>query len=350
MKVDFLIVGQGLAGSLLAWHLIDAHKRVLVVDFDEAVTSSKVAAGLVTPLTGFRFFLPEDLDRNLNYARRFYWGLEERSGITFYHHSRIARLFANSDEVDQWKHRMETERNRYSPYHAPLTIDPELINAPLGGFEMREAGWLDMPAFLEYTRQSLLERAAYAIGRVDARDLKVTHAEVRWKNVTSASVIFCEGWRGKANPYFDWVPLTPVAGDILELEIPELASETRILSKSGWLIPLGDGRFRAGSTYRRGIEGSALTPAGQEEVLEKVADIARHAPSSILSHQCAVRPTIQHSQVFMGRHGSLPGIAFFNGMGSKGVTNGPWYAHRMSRHLLYGEPLPPEADLFRLYP
>ncbi|RYD33523.1 MAG: hypothetical protein EOP86_13170, partial [Verrucomicrobiaceae bacterium] len=62
-----LILGQGLAGTLLAWHLHWLGQRVLILDREEADTSSKVAAGIVTPITGKRVavspgveeFLPE---------------------------------------------------------------------------------------------------------------------------------------------------------------------------------------------------------------------------------------------------------------------------------------------------
>ena len=52
MKVDFLIIGQGIAGSTLALELLKREKTVLVVDRQDAGSSTRVAAGLVTPLTG----------------------------------------------------------------------------------------------------------------------------------------------------------------------------------------------------------------------------------------------------------------------------------------------------------
>jgi len=54
MMIDFLIVGQGLAGSLLAWELIQRGCSVLVVDKGEE-NASQVAAGLINPVTGIRF-------------------------------------------------------------------------------------------------------------------------------------------------------------------------------------------------------------------------------------------------------------------------------------------------------
>jgi glycine/D-amino acid oxidase-like deaminating enzyme len=344
VKTDFLIVGQGLAGSLLAWHLLDAGKRVLVVDRDEVETSSKVAAGLVTPLAGGRFHLPDGLEERLDFARSFYWKHEELSGEVFFHHRRIARLFRDALEAEVWKNRLDRVSGRYARFHGPLQVDAERISAPWGGFEMREGGWLDVPAFLEYTRRVLLERVSYAIGQVDSREILTSASSIRWKNVEASHVVFCEGWRGGQNRFFDWVPVRPTPGDILDLEIAGLGDETRILNKGGWLIPLGDGRFRAGSTYRPVGATAEVSAIGRDEVLAKIALMTPLTPA-VTGHRCAVRPTIRRSQVFMGRHPSEPRIAFFNGLGSKGVLNGPWHASRLADHLLSGAPLPAATDL-----
>lgn len=344
MKTDFLIVGQGLAGSLLAWHLFEKGKRVLVVDRDEPNTSSKVAAGLVTPLAGARFSLPAGLGERLDYARGFYWKLEELRRAPFFHHRRIARLFQTSEEQSAWAARLEDEGERYARYHGTLEIDVNRFSLPYGGFEMREGGWLDVPAFLEFTRQTLIERASYAIGRVSSDDVTLDDAGIRWKNIRASRVIFCEGWRGNQNRFFDWVPMNPALGDILDLEIPDLADETRVVSKGSWLIPLGGGRFRAGSNYRHQFESDLPGASGREEVLRKLRAITTAEPA-VIRHQAAIRPVIRRSQVFMGIHPAHTQVAFFNGLGSKGVINGPWYASRLVDHLLSARPLPDEADL-----
>lgn len=348
MKTDFLIVGQGLAGSLLAWHLLEAGRRVLVVDRDEENTSSKVAAGLVTPLAGSRFHLPPGLGERLDYARGFYWRLEEAHGLTLFHHRRIARLFRDEREASLWSERIGQEPPGYARFHAPLDIDMARFHAPHGGFEMKEGGWLDVPAFLELTRQHLLERASYAIGRVDSAEVSVSHDAVRWKNIEAETVVFCEGWRSGRNRFFDWIPMRPTGGDILDLEIPDLADEGRIVNKGGWLLPLGGGRFRAGSTYRHGSADNE-DEAKRTEVLAKITSITP-MPATVTGHRNALRPTIRRSQVFMGTHPSLERVAFFNGLGSKGVLNGPWHAARLAEHLVSGRALPEEADLRHHFP
>lgn len=347
MNVDTLIVGQGLAGSLLAWQFLERGERILVVDADEEVTSSKVAAGLVTPLAGPRFSLPDGLPERLLAAKRFYFETEESTGARFFHHLRIARLFRGEQEDAVWKSRLEADGERLAPFHEPLSIEPHLFRAEDGGFEMKEGGWLDVPVFLETTRQHLLERASYAISRIDSSDVAIasgTDHPVRWKNIAARRIVFAEGWRGNKNRFFDWLPMRPTAGDILDLEMPELEDETRIVNCGGWLLPLGHGRFRAGSTYRHDSTEEKPTAAGRIEVLQKLDQITPVEPR-VVGHRTAIRPSIRRSQVIMGRHPAHDSVAFFNGLGSKGVLNGPWHAERLVAHLLDDAPLPDAADL-----
>ena len=57
MTPRILIIGGGLAGMALAWRLHERGVPFLIVDRDEPLTSSKVAAGLVAPITGLRLTL-----------------------------------------------------------------------------------------------------------------------------------------------------------------------------------------------------------------------------------------------------------------------------------------------------
>lgn len=50
MEADFFIVGQGLAGTLLAYELINRNKKVIVFDDLQNTKASEVAAGLINPV------------------------------------------------------------------------------------------------------------------------------------------------------------------------------------------------------------------------------------------------------------------------------------------------------------
>lgn len=355
MKVDTLIVGQGLAGSLLAWELLDRGQRVLVVDRDEAVTSSKVAAGIVTPITGKRLAPTWRGDELWRYATSAYRRIENQCGRWLFRPVPIARLLATDDEMRRWEKKKaeaieELGEDRLPAGAVPLEINDAVFHAERGGFEMPAAGWLDVPAFLEASRQHLLERLGYAIGKLDAEEIEVSAEGIRWKNIDASRLIFCQGWEGNRNRFFDWVPFRSAKGQILDLECAGAMTETRIVNRAGWLLPLGGGKFRAGATYEWDFadeEAKTITPEGRAVVEEKLGGMLK-MPFEVTGQKAAVRPVIRESRALIGLHPASElhhRIGFFNGLGSKGVLNGPFFAAQLADHLVKGAPLEPEVDL-----
>jgi len=54
MHINYLIIGQGLAGTLLTKELLAANESFLIIDAFKESTSSKVAAGMYNPISGKR--------------------------------------------------------------------------------------------------------------------------------------------------------------------------------------------------------------------------------------------------------------------------------------------------------
>ena len=82
--VDFLILGQGLAGTTLAWQLRWRGFRVLILDRETEGTSSQIAAGLITPITGQRFVKRERYEELFASAEEFYRRVEAETNAAFF--------------------------------------------------------------------------------------------------------------------------------------------------------------------------------------------------------------------------------------------------------------------------
>ena len=54
MQVDFLIIGQGISGTWLSYYLQKANKSFLVIDNNQFNSASRIAAGIINPVTGRR--------------------------------------------------------------------------------------------------------------------------------------------------------------------------------------------------------------------------------------------------------------------------------------------------------
>ena len=49
-KVDVIVVGQGIAGTILTHDLIEAQQSVAVIDVNLKASATRVAAGLINPV------------------------------------------------------------------------------------------------------------------------------------------------------------------------------------------------------------------------------------------------------------------------------------------------------------
>ena len=134
-NTDVIILGLGLAGSALAWRLHWAGQRILLIDRGESVTASRIAAGLITPITGRRMTRADDFDLLLNEAETFYRQVETTTGQQLLDKQPAVRFFLSDEErtlflTDRWPH---------------MDADVRLIRNKAGtvsGFEMHKAARL----------------------------------------------------------------------------------------------------------------------------------------------------------------------------------------------------------------
>src|SRR5665647_3942067 len=96
---DFLIIGHGLAGSLLAWELMQRGCSVLVVDNGNE-NASQVAAGLINPITGMRFVKSGEMDTLLPAARSCYSQLATIFQQKFFIEKTMMRIFSSEKELN----------------------------------------------------------------------------------------------------------------------------------------------------------------------------------------------------------------------------------------------------------
>ena len=356
---DTVIVGQGLAGTLLGWALVerDPGRRVLLVDREETVTSSRVAAGIVTPITGQRLVKSWRLEEMSAVAEGFYRRVEKTLGATFFREKPILRLLASELEVERWQRR--SGEADYESWQRKIGGEEVRgVRDEFGAFEMR--GWqLDVPGFLDASRVWFAERGMYRCGEITARASALELGEgalgVRDLGVTAGELVFCQGWRANEGDLFDWIPFRPGKGELMEVEMAagsELETGGRIVNRGGWLLPVGERRFRCGSTYSWDRVDCVPTAEGRADLEAKLRGILQQGMEfSVVSQSAAVRPVIRESRALMGRHpGGAAGmerVGFFNGLGSKGVLNGPYFAGQLAGHLVAGEEIEEELDLRR---
>lgn len=346
MRAEFLIVGQGLAGTALAWRLLERGRTFLIVDPDEPLTCSKVAAGLVTPITGMRLTLNWRYPVLYPEAVRFYREKERLLGGKFFFPRPVVWLFKNEREQEIWQRRLEDpEVRRVVNSAAPSSIvDESCVANDRGGFQLKHAGFLDTGAYLSASRLHFQSLGAWQKGSVSDDDLAVTEDGVRWRDETFGSAVFCQGWEAAKSRWFSWLPYCPAQGTILTLR-GSSGERRRIINRGCWVVPRADGTLRAGSSFDLQFD-QPHTPCDESvRELEQRLGSLLQSDFEVADRQTAVRPIVKHCKAAIGRHPAHPRLACLLGLGSKGVLRSPFLARRLVDHLLDGASLDREFDV-----
>src|SRR5215472_6599661 len=82
--VDYLIVGQGLAGSVFAALLLQRGRSFVVVDDGHRTAASKAAGGIINPITGKRLNRPGLIGELLHEAFSTYPVIERLLGAPLF--------------------------------------------------------------------------------------------------------------------------------------------------------------------------------------------------------------------------------------------------------------------------
>ena len=319
-----------------------------IMDRGAAVTCSKIAAGLITPVTGMRLSVSNGFLQELSAAVPFYRALERKLGCRFLFQRRHVRLFKDTREVDLWSRRSaDPQVQRFLTQRAgnqPL-LDHTIFTSPRGGFEMKHGGYLDTAAYLKASRQAFLAMGILQEAEVEPAALESTSTHIRCAGEVYSTVIFCNGWEAAQHPWFSWLPFKSARGAIATVAA-DLGGEKRILHHGCWLQPRVDNIIRAGSTYDLSFtDPHAVTQKDVDTLNQKLSD-ALHRPAPIQDIVAAVRPILPGQRVIVGRHPARQNAAVFNGLGSKGALRAPFYAEMLASHLMEGKPIPPSNDLF----
>lgn len=350
---DYLLVGQGLAGSLLAWQLLQRGRRVLVLDDGHRTASSRVAAGLINPLAGMRFNHSPFVHQWLQAVERLYGELEAMAGKPFLHWQPMVRLFRSPEQVRFFKRRARDpgDRDLLDGRFGPERSG-EPVHAPHGGFVQRRTGHLDLPALLEFMRHWLKEQDALVQQEVEPGEVHLLENRVQLGPFSARHLVFCNGYRAMDDPWFGELPFAPDKGEFLVLEATSAETRQqlprRIVNGAHWILPHADGFWRLGSTHDHHHRDQQPTEAGRKALLDGMERLLLHPQACrIRDHQAGVRPATSDRQPFLGTHAEAKRLHIFNGFGAHGSISIPWYSERMAGWLLEGEPLPENADIGR---
>jgi glycine/D-amino acid oxidase-like deaminating enzyme len=339
-KVDLLIVGQGIAGSVLSYHAIKMGKSVAIIDTPLAGRSTYVAGGLINPVTGRRIKKSWNYDLFYEYLFKTYTELDQLLNIESFHLTPIYRLLTTLEDVNNWEiQRTEAE---YADYMDVVVtqLDERLVQHSAAGV-IKKGGWVDTVKFLEAYRDYFKMNHLLIEEQFDYNELKSN----QYKSIQFENIIFCEGFQIRNNPFFPELELWSTKGETLVIEIEGNDFEY-ILNKNMLLIPMGHHQYKVGATLERN-ENVQITEKGLLELKEKIESVIQ-VPYKIIQQDAGIRPNVKDRKPLIGSSKDFSNYFVFNGLGSKGVSLAPYFSQHLLNHIFLQEPLMKEVNWQRI--
>ncbi len=341
----YIVVGQGICGTFLSYYLQKAGKKVLVIDKAQPYTASKVASGIINPVTGRRIVKTWLIDELLPFAWNAYHELGKELNTLLIEPCNVLDFFATMQMKEAFISRAKEEPQLLKTSNE--TGKPEdyfRFNYGIG--EIDPCYLTDIQNLLLLWRKQLQKNNNLLEEEFDWRDCKVQKEQVIYKDIIAEKIIFCEGTADAANPYFERLPFAFNKGEALLAEIPGLP-QTNIYKQGINIVPWKEKNlFWIGSNYLwdyTDLQPSELFKKRTEEQLKYWLKL----PFTIVDHLASERPANVERRPFVGLHPVYSSVGILNGMGTKGCSLAPYLANQFAQHLVNNLPIEPLADVKR---
>lgn len=342
--IDYIIVGLGLSGITFCQKLSTHQKSFVVIDHGKQ-SASRVASGLFNPIALKRTKSAWMGHQLMATSVPLYRALEQELGVEFIHNAPILKILRDSADINDWH--LAREIADCKPYMNPNIIQNInlAIMAPLGFGAVVNTGWVDTALVVDRYSHYLEKKKTLIETTFDPSALQITENGVRYGKIEAKHIVFTQGGGLVNNRWFSFVPLQRTKGELMVIECEDL-QEKSIIHGGVFIIPLGNNRYRVGSTYNWRDQTEGPSTSARVSLQSKLNKIVR-VPYRIISQSAGFRPTTPDRKPVIGVHPKFPQLATCNGMGSRGVLQAPFCAELLYEYIEKGTPIPLEINLNR---
>ncbi len=344
--IDYIIVGNGLAGISFAEIAIQHGKSIYVFDNDSQ-PSSRVAGGLYNPVVLKRFSEVWKAKEQIDFAFPLYHAIQSKLNVIFDYEIPILRKLYSIEEQNNWF--QAADKPNLAPFLDSKLVKQtyESISSPFQYGKVNHTGYLNISVLIEAYSTYLKTINSFSSEGFEYDTIEFLEHGIQYKNIKAKHIIFAEGFGLHTNPYFNDLPLDGTKGELLIIKAPDLQLDV-VIKSSVFILPIGKDLYKVGATYDWSDKTNTPTEAGKQELLEKLSELIS-CDFEIVNHFAGVRPTVKDRRPLVGTHPIHLQLHVLNGLGTRGVMLGPYLANQLFQHIEENIPLEKEIDIVRCY-
>ena len=344
-KVDYIIVGLGIAAISFCEEALKNGKTILVFDDGKPGATAK-SGGVLNPIILKRFTAFWNNPEFYPIAKLFYSDLSKKIKSSFFTKTSILRVFKTVEEQNDWS--VACGKSSLESYLNPAFIEntnPN-VNAPLGFGKVEGTYGINTDLLINGYREFLKSIDSISNNEFEYQSLHSKAGGIEYKDCVASKVIFCEGILAYQNPFFPDNALVANKGEYLIIKADDLKID-ELLKGPVYIIPLGNDLYKVGATYEIIAQDTPIISSAREELLKKLKSII-NCDFEVIDQTVGVRPTTKDRRPLIGSLLQHPHLVFLNGLGTHGFLMAPLLAKLLYANLEHSKEIPLEINISRL--
>lgn len=345
MKTDFLLIGQGISGTWLSYFLEKYGIDHLVIDNGYSGSSSRLAGGLINPVTGRNKVKTWLADELLPFCKEQYQSIGAVLNEMVIEEKQIIECLTNHEAIELFKRRIG--ENPQFLHLLPTESAFKGYFKNVSGFGCIDPAYLvRVELLLHAWRNRLTKRNQLVEAEFDSKKLLITDQGFNYEDIEFNKIIYCDGIGLQNHSLPHLVPLAPTKGEALIVKIPGLPTDA-IFKNKLTLLPMKQiDHWWVGSSVEWEFENERPTENFKVQTLQALENWLA-LPIELIEQRSAIRMGTMERRPLVGMQGPHKKVGYLNGMGTKGCSLAPYFAQQLVRNILMEEPIHSEANWAR---